>query len=100
MTAPSVEVARQIANLLLEKKLAACVNILPAINSLYTWKGEIQDDTEVLMFAKSRSELFEDRFVPAVQAVHPYDVPEIIALPVVMGLDSYLDWIVEETQPQ
>jgi periplasmic divalent cation tolerance protein len=100
MTAPSIEVARQIAGVLLEDKLAACVNILPGINSLYSWQGEIQDDTEVLMLAKSRPELFEDRLIPAVQAIHPYQVPEIIALPIVMGLGSYLDWITAETQPR
>ena len=93
ITAPSKEVARGIARRLLEDKLAACVNILPAINSLYVWEGELQDDEEVLLIVKSRSEVFEKGLVPAVQSIHPYEVPEIIAIPVVMGLQSYLDWI-------
>jgi periplasmic divalent cation tolerance protein len=97
ITAPSIEVARQIAGLLLERRLAACVNILPGINSLYTWKGEVQDDQEVLLLVKSRPELFERELIPAVQSIHPYEVPEMIALPIVMGSTSYLDWIVAET---
>jgi periplasmic divalent cation tolerance protein len=97
ITAPSKEVGRQIARALLESKLAACVNILSPVNSLYTWQGKICDDEEVLLIVKSRADLFENRLIPAVQQIHPYDVPEIIALPVSMGLHSYLDWIAAET---
>lgn len=99
ITAPSEEVGREIAGALLEKKLAACVNILPGLRSLYKWKGETCDDAEVLLIAKTRAEIFQEGFVPAVRAVHPYEVPEIIALPITMGLQSYLDWIGEETAP-
>jgi periplasmic divalent cation tolerance protein len=97
ITAPSKEVGREIANLLLEQKLAACVNILSPINSLYIWEGKINDDEEALLVVKTRADLLKDGLIPAVKAVHPYEVPEIIALPVFMGLESYLEWIEEVT---
>jgi periplasmic divalent cation tolerance protein len=97
ITAPSEGAARDIAQTLLEKKLAACVNLVPGIRSLYTWDGAVNDDNEVLLIAKSRAALFENQLVPAVQQLHPYDVPEIIAVPITMGSQSYLDWIEEVT---
>jgi len=97
ITAPSKEVGKQIAAALVENRLAACVNILSPINSIYIWEGKIHDDEEVLLLAKSRSDLIEGRLIPAVQAIHPYQVPEIIALPVVLGLPSYLEWVMRET---
>jgi periplasmic divalent cation tolerance protein len=97
ITAPSEEVGRDIAQALLEKKLAACVNIVAPINSLYVWQGETQDDQEILLIVKTRAGLFEGELIPAVKAVHPYDVPEIIALPVLLGDQDYLDWIEAET---
>ncbi len=100
ITAPSQDVARQIAVALLEQKLAACVNVLPGIRSYYTWKGQPQEDQEVLMLVKTRAALFESRLIPAVRAVHPYELPEIIALPVSMGLEGYLNWINEETSEE
>jgi periplasmic divalent cation tolerance protein len=99
VTAPSKEVGRQIAQALLEQQLAACVNILPAINSLYIWNGEVCDDEEVLLIIKSRAALFTNHLIPAIQAIHPYQIPEIIALPVTMGLDRYLEWIQQVTRP-
>ena len=97
ITTPSLEVARQIAIALLEQKLAACVNVLPGVRSYYTWKGQPQEYQEVLLLVKTRPALFESRLVPAVLAIHPYELPEIIALPVSMGLEGYLNWINEET---
>lgn len=97
VTVPSEEVGVQIANTLLESNLAACVNMITPIRSLYTWKGKICDDTELLLIIKSQAELFENQLVPTIQAVHPYEVPEIIALPILMGSKSYLDWIDEST---
>ena len=97
ITVPSREVGEKVARALLEQRLAACVNILPAMQSHYWWQGDIQQEQEVLLFVKSRADLFESRLVSAVQAVHPYEVPEIIALPVTMGLESYLNWIADET---
>ncbi len=97
ITVPSIPVGKQVADALLEKKLAACVNIIPSIRSLYTWQGEKQDDEEALLVVKSRADLFSDGILPAVKAVHPYDVPEIIALPIMIGSQDYLDWIAQET---
>ncbi len=100
ITVPSSEVGERIAAALLEKKLAACVNILPGVTSIYTWKGAVQKDQELLLVVKTRADLFQARLVPAVKAVHPYEVPEIIALPVLMGSPDYLDWIAAETQSE
>jgi periplasmic divalent cation tolerance protein len=97
ITVPSREVGEKVARALLEQRLAACVNILPAMQSYYWWQGEIQQEQEALLFVKSRPDLFETRLISAVQAVHPYEIPEIIALPVNMGLESYLGWITQET---
>lgn len=97
ITVPSKQVGRTIADSLIERKLAACVNIMSPIQSVFMWKGEVNDEEEALLIVKSRSSLFENELIPAVQAVHPYEVPEIIALPILMGLQSYLDWIEEET---
>jgi periplasmic divalent cation tolerance protein len=97
ITVPSVQVGRQIARRLLEDRLAACVNIVPGMNSLYIWQGAINDDAEALLIVKSRADLFEARLVPAVCSLHPYQVPEIIAVPIQLGLQSYLDWIDEVT---
>jgi len=99
ITTPSKAVGRQLAEALLAGKLAACVNIIPRVDSFFAWKGEIQNEQEALLVVKSRLDLFEDRLVPAVNALHPYEVPEIIALPILMGSKSYLDWIGEETRP-
>lgn len=95
ITTPSKEVGEKIANALLEKKLAACVNMMAPIFSLYTWEEEINCDDEVLLIVKSRADLFESDLIPV---VHPYDVPEIIALPIIMGSQDYLGWIDEVTR--
>ena len=100
ITVPSEETGRKIARHLLEQKLAACVNIIPGVRSMYVWKGEIQDEAEALLVVKTRSELFSEHLVPALKAVHPYEVPEIIALPVVSGSVEYLKWIEEVTSHQ
>jgi cystathionine beta-lyase len=97
ITAPSVEVGEQIARELLKQKLAACVNLLPGIRSLYTWREELQVDQEVLLVVKTRADLFSDRLVPLVQMIHPYELPEIIALPIDDGLPAYLNWIQQES---
>jgi periplasmic divalent cation tolerance protein len=98
ITVPSKEVGEEIAQKLLEDKLAACVNILPAIDSHYIWKGEICNDEELLLIVKSRFELFKTEIIPAVKSLHPYEVPEIIALPIIAGNLEYLDWIWEVTK--
>ena len=97
VTAPDSDTAEQIAKTLLEKGLAACVNIFSGLRSIYRWEGKIQDDTEVLLMIKTRADLIKKHLIPIVQKLHPYQVPEIIALPVVGGGQSYLDWILSET---
>jgi periplasmic divalent cation tolerance protein len=92
ITAPSEEVGREVARALLERDLAACVNVVPAIASLYTWEGELCSDEEVLLVIKSTGAAFNE-LAAAVRDVHPYDVPEIIALPVTAGSQDYLEWI-------
>ena len=96
ITVPDVDVGQTVADALLEQRLAACVNMIPGLRSLYWWQGERSDDQEVLLVVKTVVSLFAERLIPAVQAVHPYDVPEIIALPIIMGSQPYLDWIVSE----
>ncbi len=96
VTVPSNEVGRQIAAALLEGRLAACVNITAPLRSLYTWEGTIHDDEELLLIVKTRAELFE-RAAAAVRAAHPYQVPEIIALPIAAGSETYLKWIEDVT---
>ena len=93
-TCDSQEKASGIARHLIDKRVAACVNIVPGARSVYRWKGEIEETSEWMLLIKSRRDLF-DTLVAALRSVHPYDVPEIVALPVVEGGRSYLDWIDE-----
>jgi periplasmic divalent cation tolerance protein len=97
VTAPSKSIAEQIAQTLLNQDLIACANFMAPVQSYYTWQGETKVDEEVLMLLKTRTDLFTDKLVPAIQALHPYEVPEIIALPILMGAPDYLDWIDEVT---
>jgi periplasmic divalent cation tolerance protein len=97
VTAPNTEDAQKIGRKLVSQKLAACVNILPGMMSIYTWKGEIYEEGEVLMLVKTRAALF-DALATAIQAEHPYEVPEIIAVPITDGSADYLNWIDEVTQ--
>ncbi len=94
ITAPSHETALQMAERLVTGGWAACVNILPAITSVYIWKGEQQRETEALLLVKTTADTFRSGFCEAVAAAHPYEVPEIIALPVVDGWPPYLEWLV------
>ena len=95
ITAPNVESAGNIAKTLVEEKLAACVNIVPGIRSIYLWEGKICDDSEVLMIAKTTAERFPD-LQKRVQGLHSYETPEIISLPIEEGSAKYLRWIIEE----
>ena len=97
VTAPDQVSAKLIAKALLDTKLAACVNILPGLISLYNWEGELQDEKEVRLFIKTRSDLLEGKIIPLIRELHPYDLPEIIAIPVVGGSSPYLDWVIDET---
>jgi len=97
VTAPDLETGREIGRILVEKKLAACVNILSPVNSLFTWEGKLNDEQEGLLIIKSRLSIFQDRLLPAIIELHPYQVPEVLALPVLAGNPAYLDWISEST---
>ena len=92
ITAGSQEEADRIANTLVSEMLAACVNVLPGVTSVYRWEGRVQRDQEWLLVAKSTRHVLDD-LVRCVQAIHSYDLPEIIALPVVGGSEGYLRWL-------
>jgi periplasmic divalent cation tolerance protein len=96
VTAPSEEEAAKMAKALVEERLAACANIVKGVRSIYRWEGEVQDDPEVLMLIKTTGERFE-ALKSRVKALHSYSVPEVIALPIVKGLEAYLEWIGEST---
>ncbi len=95
-TCPSEEAGEVLARKLLEKRLAACVNIIPRVRSLYWWKGEIQDDGEVYLFVKTRENLKRE-VMSFIAREHSYEVPEIIELVVGDMHPPYLQWIVQET---
>jgi periplasmic divalent cation tolerance protein len=97
VTAPADQ-APDLARGVVEAGLAACVNIVPTIRSIYRWEGEICDDAEALLVVKTRRSLFSalrDKLV----ALHPYDVPEVVALPLELGHTPYLEWLEASTQP-
>ena len=99
VTAPQGEAGPTLARMLVETRLAACVNILPDVRSIYSWEGKICDDGEVLLVIKTRAALFEQLRQKVTQE-HPYEVPEVIALPLTEGHPAYLDWVEEmTTQP-
>ena len=94
-TFPSSEKAAEIARVLVDERLAACVNLVPAVRSIYRWQGAIHDDAEVLAIMKTTAEravALRDRLI----ALHPYDVPEAIVLPVTDGHAPYLAWLTGE----
>lgn len=94
---PDTATAQAIARLLVERRLAACVNILPGVHSVYQWQGAVEEAGEVTMLIKATSARYAE-IEAAIKTAHPYDVPEIIALPISAGLPEYLDWIAAETK--
>jgi periplasmic divalent cation tolerance protein len=96
-TCPSIEVADSIARQLVEKQLAACVNIIRNIKSVYRWQGKIESDTESLLLIKTQASMMTD-LQACILACHPYELPEIIAVPIVSGLPDYLKWITSSTE--
>ena len=96
-TTPGREEAAKIAKLLIDEKLAACVQLLP-IESFYVWQGKTQNEAEILLLVKTRSALFEAA-IARIKAVHSYSVPEIVAMPFTAGFGGYFDWIDSVTAP-
>lgn len=98
-TFPDFEKARQIGAVLIERQVAACINIMPGVTSIYRWKGEIEEESEVLGVIKTTAEAY-----PALEAaileLHPYDTPEVLALPVGQGAGKYLEWVAGQVQSQ
>lgn len=101
ITVPSFEKAEQLSQILLEKKLVACCNLIGSnenmITSMYTWKGNIEKEKEILMICKSRVSLLNE-IVDEVKKNHEYTVPEIIASPIIGGNEDYLKWVIENTK--
>lgn len=95
---PDRAAAERLAEMLVEKRLAACVNILAPCRSVYRWKGAVQHDEEHPMLMKTTEERYPE-LERALRAAHPYDLPEIIALSVGHGLPAYLEWVAAETRP-
>ncbi|XP_074786700.1 protein CutA isoform X1 [Athene noctua] len=98
VTCPNETVAKELARAMVEKQLAACVNILPHVTSIYEWKGKVEEDSEVLLMIKTRSSR-----IPAlaefVRSAHPYEVAEVVAVPVAQGNPPYLRWVWDSVPP-
>ena len=97
ITTASPDEANRIASALVDEKLIACANVVPAVHSHFIWKGKRTEETESLLIAKTRRKLF-DAVAKRVRELHSYDVPEIIALPIVAGSADYLKWLDESTR--
>jgi periplasmic divalent cation tolerance protein len=95
-TVASEEEAVLIARTVVEEKLAACANIIPSIRSIYRWQGKVEDESESLIFIKTRSDSVE-ALIARIKELHTYDVPDIIAIPIEKGYQPYLDWVVENS---
>lgn len=96
-TCPDLESAEALAEALIEEGLAACVSIVPAALSVYRWQGKIVKEREHLLLIKSREDVYPD-LEEAIRSRHPYEVPEVIGIPVSDGLGSYLGWIDEQLE--
>jgi len=93
-TCPDEETALSLAKKLVETKLAACVNLMPSLQSVYQWKNQIETAKEVLMILKTNAQAYK-KLETFLQKAHPYECPEIIAVPITQGLPGYLKWIDE-----
>ncbi len=97
VTAPSADKAAEIARALVEERLAACGNVVPQLRSIYRWEGAVQDEAEALLLLKTTRDRLE-ALRARVLSLHPYQVPEVVALPVEAGHAAYLEWIVASTR--
>jgi periplasmic divalent cation tolerance protein len=91
-TCPSLDVARDLARAIVDARLAACVNVVPGLTSIYRWQGEVQESSEVLLMMKTTAEHLP-AMMDAVRQLHSYDVPEFLALNVESGNPRYIDWL-------
>jgi len=96
-TVPNEEEGKAIAQKIVEERLAACVNVTSAIQSFYWWEDRVSNDTEFILFIKTKTSLFPE-LEERIKTLHSYQVPEIIALPIHSGSEEYLDWIKQNTQ--
>ncbi len=96
MTAASAERAKAIGRVLVEERLAACVNVIPGMTAIYRWEGAVEEDGEAVLIAKTRDESFEV-LTARVEALHDYDNPCVIRLDIAAGRQPFLDWIAAET---
>jgi periplasmic divalent cation tolerance protein len=92
-----IDSARRIARELVERRLAACVNMLPGVQSVYRWQGAIEEEGEITLLIKTTATRYAE-LEAALRSLHPYQLPEVIALPIANGLPAYLDWIRQETK--
>ncbi|UCG89735.1 MAG: divalent-cation tolerance protein CutA [Candidatus Heimdallarchaeota archaeon] len=97
-TFDSLKEAKAFGHLLIEKKLAACVNLIHDVHSIYRWKGKIEEATEIILWCKTQDSLIEE-IQAMIQESHPYDLPAFVVYPIHSGSEAYLKWIAEETQP-
>ncbi len=96
-TCPDLACAKRLAELLIDKRLAACVNIVPQVHSVYAWQGKLQQTTECQLLIKTTATRY-DELVLMLRQHHPYELPEIIAVPIKAGLPAYLHWIDQQTE--
>jgi periplasmic divalent cation tolerance protein len=96
VTAPAPEVAEAIARALVEERLAACVNVVPGVRSIYRWEGRVESAGEWMLMVKTRADRAE-ALAARVRELHPYELPEVLELPVVGGATAYLDWVGKES---
>lgn len=99
VTAPDVRVGRELGRQLVDEGLVACVNVVPGVHSIYRWQGRVEESGECLLVMKLRA-AGVGRLRDRVQALHPYDLPEVVALSVEGGSQPYLDWVVAESTPR
>jgi periplasmic divalent cation tolerance protein len=97
-TAPDAEAAERIARALVQERLAACVNLVGGVRSIYRWQGAVEDAAEVLLVIKTCAERVAT-LTDRLRALHPYELPELVVLPAAGGLPAYLDWVIAETAP-
>jgi periplasmic divalent cation tolerance protein len=96
ITASSEKEGEKIGDALVKERLAACVNLLGGVKSTFRWKGRITSEQEVLLLVKTKDRLFQ-KLKKRVQELHSYEVPEVLALPILAGFEKYLSWVEEET---